>query len=77
MEQRSRRERLLWAQFDALELGSGWSEEDIEKPQILIEDVYGDSHPGSVHLNQLTDQVRWGGAGAGRLGSQVSHYRYL
>ena len=60
MEQRSRRERLLWAQFDALELGSGWSEEDIEKPQILIEDVYGDSHPGSVHLNQLTDQVRWG-----------------
>lgn len=51
---------MLWAQFDALELGSGWSEEDITKPQILIEDVYGDSHPGSVHLNQLTDQVKWG-----------------
>lgn len=60
MEQKSKRERLLWAQFDALELGSGWSEEDITKPQILIEDVYGDSHPGSVHLNQVTDQVKWG-----------------
>lgn len=60
MKQKSQKERMLWAQFDALELGSGWSEEDITKPQILIEDVYGDSHPGSVHLNQLTDQVKWG-----------------
>ncbi|MCI8727086.1 MAG: dihydroxy-acid dehydratase [Hungatella sp.] len=60
MRQKSEKERMLWAQFDALELGSGWSEEDITKPQILIEDVYGDSHPGSVHLNQLTDQVKWG-----------------
>lgn len=60
MEQKSKKERLLWAQFDSLQLGSGWSEEDITKPQILIEDVYGDSHPGSVHLNQVTDQVKWG-----------------
>lgn len=60
MDQKSRKERRLWAQFDSLQLGSGWSEEDITKPQILIEDVYGDSHPGSVHLNQLTDQVKWG-----------------
>ena len=60
MEQRSKKERLLWAQFDSLQLGSGWAEEDITKPQILIEDVYGDSHPGSVHLNQVTDQVKWG-----------------
>ncbi len=60
MEQKSKRERLLWAQFDSLQLGSGWSEEDITKPQILIEDVYGESHPGSVHLNQVTDQVKWG-----------------
>ncbi|MBS6643367.1 MAG: dihydroxy-acid dehydratase [Clostridiaceae bacterium] len=60
MEQKSKKERLLWAQFDSLQLGSGWSEEDITKPQILIEDVYGDSHPGSVHLNQVTEQVKWG-----------------
>lgn len=57
---RSSKERLLWAQFDALQLGSGWDEEDIEKPQILVEDVFGDSHPGSVHLNQVSEQVAYG-----------------
>ena len=57
---RSSKERLLWAQFDALQLGSGWDEEDIEKPQILVEDVFGDSHPGSVHLNQVSGQVAYG-----------------
>ncbi len=57
---RSTAERSLWAQFDALQLGSGWDEEDISKPQVLVEDVFGDSHPGSVHLNQLSDQVSFG-----------------
>jgi dihydroxy-acid dehydratase len=60
MEQKSASERLLWAQFDALQMGSGWDETDITKPQILIEDVYGDSHPGSVHLNRLTEQAKYG-----------------
>ncbi|ABR46729.1 Dihydroxy-acid dehydratase [Alkaliphilus metalliredigens QYMF] len=60
IKQKSASERLLWAQFDALQLGSGWDEEDIKKPQILIEDVFGDSHPGSVHLNKLTEQVKYG-----------------
>ncbi len=53
-------QRNLWVQFDALQLGSGWEEEDIQKPQILIEDVYGDSHPGSVHLNELSHQIERG-----------------
>lgn len=57
---KSKRERELWAQFDALELGSGWDYNDIKKPQILIEDVYGDSHPGSTHLNQVSDQAKYG-----------------
>ena len=60
MEQRSKRERLLWAQFDALEMGSGWDDTDVTKPQIMIEDVYGDSHPGSVHLHQLAEQAKYG-----------------
>ena len=60
MEIRSSKERLLWAQFDALQMGSGWDEEDIGKPQIRVEDVYGDSHPGSVHLNQISEQVVYG-----------------
>ena len=60
MQQKSARERLLWAQFNALQMGSGWDETDIQKPQILIEDVYGDSHPGSVHLQQLAKQAAMG-----------------
>lgn len=59
-KQKSAPNRRLWAQYDALQLGSGWDEQDIAKPQILIEDVYGDSHPGSVHLNQLTEQAGYG-----------------
>ena len=70
MEVRSKKERMLWAQFDALEMGSGWTEEDIVKPQILIEDVYGDSHPGSVHLNQVTEQVKWGVVERGGFGAK-------
>ncbi|HHU91196.1 MAG TPA: dihydroxy-acid dehydratase [Clostridiaceae bacterium] len=53
----SKNERALWAQFDALQLGTGWSEEDITKPQILISDVWGDSHPGSAHLLELAQQT--------------------
>ncbi|MDD3336285.1 MAG: dihydroxy-acid dehydratase [Eubacteriales bacterium] len=60
MEQRSKAERLLWSQFDALEMGSGWTEQDVASPQILVEDVYGDSHPGSVHLHQLSEQAKYG-----------------
>lgn len=60
LRQKSIPQRKLWAQYDALQLGSGWDEKDITKPQILIEDVFGDSHPGSVHLNQLTKQAKYG-----------------
>lgn len=58
--QKSGTQRLLWAQFDALQMGSGWDEEDITKPQILLEDVFGDSHPGSVHLAGLMEQAKYG-----------------
>lgn len=60
MKQKSATQRILWSQFDALQMGSGWDEEDIKKPQILLEDVYGDSHPGSVHLAQLMEQAKYG-----------------
>ena len=60
MAQKSIRERQTWAQFDALQLGSGWVEDDIGKLQILVEDAYGDSHPGSVHLNQVSQQAVYG-----------------
>lgn len=59
-KQRSAPQRLLWAQFDALQMGSGWDEEDIRKPQILLEDAFGDSHPGSTHLAGLMEQAKYG-----------------
>ena len=75
---RSSKERLLWAQFDALQLGSGWDEEDIEKPQILVEDVFGDSHPGSVHLNQVSEQVAYGiYEKGGKPGHNLIHHHFL
>ena len=54
---RSEKERDLWVQFDALQLGTGWDEADIAKYQILVEDVYGDSHPGSMHLDRVSEHV--------------------
>jgi dihydroxy-acid dehydratase len=53
-------ERQLWSQFDALQLGTNWDEEDLGKPQILIEDALGDSHPGSSHLQELNRQAAIG-----------------
>lgn len=49
--------RDLWAQVDALMLGMNWTEDDLEKPQILVDDVQGDSHPGSFHLDVLNDEA--------------------
>lgn len=60
MRQKSEKERQLWAQFDALQLGTGWVEDDIGKFQILVEDVYGDSHPGSAHLDAVSRQAVYG-----------------
>ena len=60
MIKKSHDARMLWAQFDALEMGTGWEDTDILKPQIMIESVYGDSHPGSYHLNQMVEQAVYG-----------------
>ena len=60
MMQKSHDDRMLCAQFDSLEMGTGWDDTDIEKPQIMVESVYGDSHPGSWHLNQLVEQAVYG-----------------
>ena len=34
--------------------------EELEKPQIMIESTYGDSHPGSAHLDILIKEVEKG-----------------
>ncbi|RJP26014.1 MAG: dihydroxy-acid dehydratase [Candidatus Abyssobacteria bacterium SURF_5] len=45
---------------DSLRLGTGWTKNDLEKPWALIECSGGDSHPCSVHLKSLADNVRDG-----------------
>lgn len=59
-QQRCYNDRKIWAQSDALRCGIGWDEEDIEKPLILVEDVFGESHPGSTHLNKLAENANIG-----------------
>ncbi len=58
--QKSKKVRTDWIQIDALSCGTGWDERDLSCPQILIEDAFGDSHPGSVHLDDLAREVRIG-----------------
>ena len=49
-ELRSQKNRLLAPQQDTLRMGTGWTPEDLVKPQIIIESTFGDTHPGSMHL---------------------------
>lgn len=49
----SQKVRRLSPEIDPLHMGMGWSVEDLEKPQIILESTYGDSHPGSAHLNRF------------------------
>lgn len=59
-KQKSNKIREDWIQVDALCCGMDWDEADLSKPQILIEDVFGSSHPGSVHLDRLAQEVSIG-----------------
>jgi len=60
IQQKSKKLRENWIQMDALACGTGWDEKDLSLPQILIEDVYGSSHPGSFHLNTLAEEASIG-----------------
>ena len=60
MELRSQEMRKNAPELDPLRIGTGWSLEDLSKPQVMIESTYGDSHPGSGHLNILVEEVRKG-----------------
>ena len=58
--QKSKKQRADWIQIDALSCGTGWDERDLSSLQILVEDARGDSHPGSVHLGELAEEVKIG-----------------
>ncbi len=66
----SQKMRTLAPELDPLRIGTGWTPEDLEKPQIMIESTFGDSHPGSGHLNRLVEEVRKGTAQEGGFGAR-------
>ena len=70
MELISQKMRRLAPEMDPLRLGCGWTREDLSKPQIIVESTYGDSHPGSAHLNQLVEAVLKGVHEAGGHGAR-------
>ena len=70
MELISQKMRRLAPEMDPLRLGTGWKPEDLARPQIMIESTFGDSHPGSGHLNQLVEAAREGIAQAGGFGAR-------
>ena len=66
----SQKLRKIAPELDPLRLGSGWKAEDLGKPQIIIESTFGDSHPGSVHLLELAEEVKAGVSEAGGHGAR-------
>ena len=67
---KSQEMRKLATELDPLRIGTGWKKEDLSKPQVMVESTYGDSHPGSGHLNILVEEVRKGVAEAGGFGAR-------
>ena len=66
---KSQEVRKLAPEMDPLRMGMGWKEEDLTKPQILIESTYGQSHPGSAHLLNLAQKASRGAYEAGGKGA--------
>lgn len=62
---RSQEIRKIAPEMDPLRIGMGWTVQDLEKPQIIIESTFGDSHPGSAHLMELVNRAVEGAASAG------------
>jgi dihydroxy-acid dehydratase len=54
---RSQRLRMVNHQGDALRLGMNWTEEDLGKPQVLVDSAYGMGHPGTFHFQSLVEEV--------------------
>ena len=54
---RSQRLRSVNYQGDALRLGMNWTEEDLAKPQVLVDSAYGMGHPGTFHFRPLIEEA--------------------
>lgn len=63
--------RKIAPEMDPLRRGMGWSVDDLSKPQIIIESTFGDSHPGSAHLDRFVNQAM---TGVNELGGKGSRF---
>ncbi|NVB83525.1 MAG: dihydroxy-acid dehydratase, partial [Kofleriaceae bacterium] len=54
---RSQGLRKINFQGDALRMGMNWTEEDLGKPQILVDSAYGMGHPGTFHFRPLIEEI--------------------
>ena len=70
MELISQKMRRLAPELDPLRLGTGWKPEELSKPQIIVESTFGDSHPGSGHLDKLVEAACKGIQDAGGHGAR-------
>ena len=61
----SQKVRALAPEMDPLRMGMGWQTADLDKPQIIVESTFGDSHPGSAHLDGLVAEAVRGVNGSG------------
>ncbi len=66
----SQKMRTLSPELDPLRIGTGWTREELSLPQIFIGSTFGDSHPGSGHLDRLVNAVREGVRCAGGKGAR-------
>jgi dihydroxy-acid dehydratase len=71
---RSQDLRKLGPEIDSLQLSMDWSMEDLDLPQVMVDDVWGDALPGSYHLNELSDAVSRGTYASGSMPSFPSPY---
>ncbi len=69
-ELKSQEMRRIAPELDPLRIGTGWKPGAWGKAQIIIESTFGDSHPGSGHLNILVEEVRKGIEEAGGFGAR-------
>ena len=58
-------------EVDPYLIGTGWAQDDLGKPQILLESTAGDSHPGSRHLKDLVEAA---GNGVYKAGGKPAAY---
>lgn len=67
---KSQQIRKIAPEQDPLRIGTGWKPEDLMEPQIFVASTFGDSHPGSGHLDLLVEEARKGIAEAGGFGAR-------